>query len=381
MAALHKLTVEAPPAIRLARMLDDRGLTLRDLARAVGVSTYRAESWARNRVAPPERYRATLDAWLLSQGIHPRRAFALEADMSDRTPPHLRLVKPDPLPPATPDEDTMPEFVSREYLDPEQLARLELTADPFEDGESDEAFLPPWMRSIESALVNAITARHIVALTGPMGAGKTSLIRHLYARLSGERRIQLVMPATLDRRAITANTLAVAILRDMTGRDTASLSPEARAELLRKTLADAVANKVFPVLVIDEAHLMSASGLVAVKQLWDAGLLNRQLAIILVGWPELAARLRKDPAARELGGRTRILEVRKYSVQDTAAYLKWRFQRVGADVDKVFTPDAFPVLAAKGEVPMFIGNHAVRALKYALSLGDRQVTGAHVGKA
>lgn len=274
----------------------------------------------------------------------------------------------------------MPEFVSPEYLEPEHLARLELGADPFGDPDGD-CFLNPMLRGLETALLNAITGRQILALVGPIGAGKNVLIRRLYARVAGERRIQLIMPHTIDRRGITANTLAVAILRDMLGQDTTGLGAEQRAELLRRTLVDAQAAKLFPALVIDEAHKLSPAALVACKQLWDAGLLHRQLAVILVGQPELGARLAKDPAVRELGGRTRVLEVRKYSAADTAAYLRWRFARVDAEADKVFAADAYAALAARGEHPLAINSFAVRAIVYALSVGDRQVTATHVGRA
>jgi type II secretory pathway predicted ATPase ExeA len=359
-------------------MLDDRGLTVRDLARAAGVSTHRAQGWIDNRTAPG-RWGPALDTWLLSQGIHPRRAFAFEADMSDRTPSHLRLLQPRS---STDREDDMPENLTRQYLDPAELKLLELPIDPF-DGEGEDAFLNPHLRTVETALGSAITSRHLIALTGPIGSGKTTLIQRLYARVSDERRIQLIMPASLDRHGITANTLAIAILRDLLGRDTSSQSQEQRSELLRKTLKDAAESRTFPALVIDEAHELSNRALVAIKQLWDAGLLHRQISAILVGHPELGGRLRKDPAVREVGARTRVLELRPYSAVDTAAYLRWRFARpeVGGDADKVFAPDAFTALATRGEHPLAINNLAVLSIRYALSRGDRQVNAVHVGRA
>lgn len=367
---------EAIPT-RLHRLLRAADLRQRDLARAIGVCTDTVCHWARGITSPQAQHRRLLRPWLAAHGIDLDEALLPEPPMSKRPARHLSLVTQSPVE----EEPEMAENVPREFLTEQQLQRFGLAADPFEDAEEPEQiFLSLRLRAIDDALTRAITGRHMVALTAPCGAGKSQIIRRLAARVAGDRKVQLIQPTSIDRRAINANVIAIAILRDLIGRDTSGLSGEQRAELLRRTLSEARNNGVMPGLLIDEAHHLRPEALIAVKQVWDSNLLFRQLGVLLVGQPALAHLLRKDPAVREVAGRIRILGLQPMGA-DTRAYLGWRFGRIGAEVDKVFTPDAIEALAVRGEHALFINNLAVAAMAYAADMGDRLVTAAHVARA
>lgn len=274
----------------------------------------------------------------------------------------------------------------REYLPPDVLAHFNLLEDPFDDPESpDDIFRSPTIKVLERALWNAISRRQIVALVGPPGAGKTKLVRRLYGLVRAADRVRLIAPASLDRKRISVNSLAVAIIQDTIGRDTSNMSQESRSRLLLATLDDLSSAGEFPCLLIDEAHDLSPTALIAIKRIWDSQSQFRQLSVILVGQPPLKARLAGDAQLRELALRTTPLVVPELG-KDCAEYLRWRFARVAdeegqpCDADKVFTPDAVEFLAGKGRTPLQVNNLCVQAMCHAFRIGDPTVSAEVVNK-
>ncbi len=266
-----------------------------------------------------------------------------------------------------------------ETLDPATIKHFGLRDDPFAPPATpDEMHLPGTLVAFETRLETAIRRRGIVALTGPAGAGKSTITRRLWGRCARQQKIRLISPAIEDRRKITHTVLGIAILRDLLKRETASYSAEARSDLLRTTLRERQEEGEYPVLVIDEAHHLSIQGLLAVKHLWDSHTLFRQLAVIMVGQPLLAARLRSDPALAEVGGRTEILELRPYRANEVRDYLAWRLKRVGAELSEVFDDAAISAIALSARFPLWINNTAAAALTNAHAVSDRRVTAAHV---
>lgn len=360
-----------PTPRRLGRVLTALAVTRPQLARKVGVSPRTMTRWVMGHEAPSGNNLARLRRWLKARGVPPDLALEPD-DMSDLPP--IPPVQPNPA------QETPMDVSSLEFLDDEDLAFFGLSQDPFTPPEEpDDIFLPPELVSIEKALLQAIQRRQIVAVCGDPGSGKSTLLRRIYGRVRNEKRVRLIAPASLDRRRITHAALGVAILRDLIGKDTSSYSMESRSELLRRTLEDQSAAGLLPALLIDEAHLLKADALLAVKQLWDSHTLFRQLAVILVGQLTLEGRLRTDPAVRELTGRTRILRVPSLGA-NTADYLRWRFARVHAHADQVFDPSGYQALQARAEYPLWCNNLAVNAMHYARVLGDDRVTAQHVGR-
>ena len=351
----------AEAASPLGRELARAGSSLADLARHLGVDRRAVAAWGRDGRRPRRSpHLAAAEAWLAARGVDPS---TLWHD------------------PATPTPEPTMDTPSLEYLEPDELQQLGLADDPFGDPPSPEdVFLSPALRQCENALVRAARQRHIIALTGPAGAGKSTLLRRFFGSLGRDKRVKLIAPASLDRTRITGNALAVAILRDLTGRDTSGMAAEPRSELLRSTLAEQDAAGLYPTLLIDEAHHMAAHGLLALKAIWDSHTLFKQLAIILVGQDPLRRRLEGDATVREVAGRTRVVQVPELGAQ-TGDYLRWRWARVGGDADRAFTVGAYQALSARGrQGPLWVNNYAVRALRYALSVGDTRVDVQHVGR-
>lgn len=284
-------------------------------------------------------------------------------------------------PPIPPEESVM--IPTREYLTPDELEHFGLDADPFEDDAMpDDIFLPKGLVAIEGAVIRGIRGRKIIAMVGPAGAGKSALVRRLWALSEREKRIKLIAPALMDRRKVTLTTLSVAILRDLIQRDTSNMPAEGRAQLLRQTLQAELDAGQYPVVFIDEAHDLRDDALIAIKRLWDSHVLFRQLAVILVGQGPLAGRLRSDPTLAELAGRTQVLEVPAWGEDAVGAYLAWRLARIGcADPSRIFTVTAVKAIASRADRPLWINNVAVLAMRQARLVGDQTVVPTHVGRA
>lgn len=380
------------PPTALRSFLEREQISLADLARGCGLH-YRSVKRivAGDRTPHPESWQAMSD-WLSKQNLSlPEET--VPAVMPPRRVPGQRKPRPsrarsvpatNPAPTPTPEEPAMP-AAFRVYLSSSDRKWFKLNSDPFEDAATpNDIWMPDALLEIDEAMADAIRRRDILCLVGEPGTGKSSLLRRLDAQLANHPRVKQLRPASINRSKIDHNVLAISILRDLTGRETGGMSAEARGELLRVTWGDLAGSPVQPVLIIDEAHQLTASGLLALKHVWDSALSFKPLAVILVGQPALAGRLQNEFAVRELAIRSTVMSMPKITGAVVAEYLRWRCARVGADADKLFTEAAYSALAgnvAKREGGLLVVNNlAAAALKAARGLGDSTVDVVHVGR-
>lgn len=400
MHALARVPRHDPPPTNLRDVMALLGVSAGKLAAIVGTSPRNVDRWKAVGIpAAATTARNNLWTWLWAQGVDPRSLTTGGSDMSDdtsvtdlaaerakrvSTPP--RSVKPATNPPTQPpskQENPPMETIPREELGADTLLHfgLDPAASPWDEPESpEEMYMYARLEQAEATCLKAIRQRRIIALCGPSGAGKSTLQRRIQGRIGREQRVRPIMPASLDRRRITHAALSIAILRDLIGKDTGGYSMEARSELLRRTLGEQDSAGLFPVLLIDECHLLGTDALLAIKQLWDSHTAFRQLGVLLFGQLGLRDTLKRDPAVRELTGRTTIHELSKLSPAETAGYVGWRFTRVHADATRVFADDAYTALSARGELPLWINNLAIRGMLYAHRIGDTRVTATHIGR-
>lgn len=398
------LRLDVPDPSRLSASLREAGMSYADFAKSAGVEERSVFRWAAGDAVPQPGRRARVAKALAKLGLSYGAVFGAFAAAANgpRKPPELRLVTTSPHPARaragqasdsddsdpTPPEETppMPDRHGLELLDPEDMDHFQLQADPFEEAEPGELWLPPHLERLERGLLRAFGARRISALVAPAGSGKTTILRRVHAQALRSSKMRILFCSTLDRSQISHATLATAILRDLRGRDEAGrerdyggMAGEARSELLRRTLDDEEQAGRLPILLIDEAHRMPNKGLIAIKELWDSAGFQRKLSVLLVGQSDLEDRLRKDPAVQELLGRTQILRLPALG-EHVGDYLRWRFARVSADADAVFTPAAMKAIGTRAEHPMWVNNLAVLAMRYAALSGADIVDAIHVGR-
>lgn len=219
------------------------------------------------------------------------------------------------------------------------LTAFGLTAPPFSKEISDtDLWLPPSKNELVDDLVDAITARQSVMLTGEPGVGKTCVLRALRQRLPKERfRLTYCHNATLGRRDFYRQ-ICLAV----------GLSPKATAAAVFYAITMEVEQlataRMHPVFLLDEAHLLHPEVLghlhILLNYEWDARAL---LSIVLVGLPELEDRLSlgaHKPLLSRLHARLRLNAV---SEEDSAAYLRHRLALVGCEKE-LFARDAVALL-------------------------------------
>jgi type II secretory pathway predicted ATPase ExeA len=230
-------------------------------------------------------------------------------------------------------------------MTPHDLSHFGLAAPPFTKEISDEdLWLPPSKAAIVEQLVDALSARQSVLLTGEPGVGKTCVLRALRRRLPESAfRLTYCHNATLGRRDFYRQ-LCVAI----------GVNPKATAASVFYEVTQHVeqlaGEQRHPIFLLDEAHLLHQDVLdhlhILCNYEWDSRSL---LSLLLVGLPELRERLARRHQ-RSLFSRIQLrIQLDSTNPEDTADYLRHRLRIAGCDRD-VFPDDAIAILheAAQG---------------------------------
>jgi general secretion pathway protein A len=230
-------------------------------------------------------------------------------------------------------------------MTPNDLTHFGLAAAPFtKEISDDDLWLPQSKVVIVDQLVEALSARQSVLLTGEPGVGKTCVLRALRRRLPESAfRLSYCHNATLGRRDFYRQ-LCVAL----------GVNPKATAASVFYEVTQHVeqlANeKRHPIFLLDEAHLLHQDVLdhlhILCNYEWDSRSL---LSLLLVGLPELRERLARRHQ-RSLFSRIHLrIQLDSTNPEDTADYLRHRLRIAGCDRD-VFPEDAIGLLheAAQG---------------------------------
>ncbi|MDT3707460.1 MAG: AAA family ATPase [Thiobacillus sp.] len=281
--------------------------------------------------------------------------------------------------------------VETEMLTPQAKKQFQLFRDPFtEDVQGPEdVFLSADQRYIREVLF--ATARHggFVAVAGESGSGKTTLRRDMLDRIQREALpVIAIQPRSIDKGVLTASAICHAIIDDLNPGAKVPRSLEAQARAVERALTESSRAGNSHVLIIEEAHDLNIQTLKYLKRFWELeDGFKKLLAIILVGQPELKAKLdeRRNFEAREVIRRCEIAELMPLDnmLED---YLRLKFNRVGADYDAIFAHDAAdgirrrltrPGKTPRDSVsmvyPLTVNRLVVRALNLAAELGQPRI--------
>ena len=224
-------------------------------------------------------------------------------------------------------------------MTPSDLSHFGLTSAPFtKEIADDDLWLPPTKAAIVDQLVEALSDRQSVLLTGEPGVGKTCVLRALRRRLpEAGFRLSYCHNATLGRRDFYRQLcIAVGVPAKATA---ASVFYE-----VTQHVQQLAAEQRHPVFLLDEAHLLHQDVLdhlhILCNYEWDSRAL---LSLLLVGLPELRERLARRHQ-RSLFSRIQLrLQIDSTNPEDTAEYVRHRLRIVGGERD-VFTEDAIAIL-------------------------------------
>lgn len=231
-----------------------------------------------------------------------------------------------------------------------------------------ELWQPPSKRDLVDQIIDAISARESVVVTGEPGVGKTCVLRAVrHALPEHDYRLTYCPNVTLGRRDFYRQ-ICFAL----------DLEPKATAASVFYTLASHVEElgreRIHPVFFIDESHLLHQDVLdhlhIIMNYEWDSKAL---LSVVLVGLPELEDRLRLRRNRSLFSRLARRFRIESLTPSDTRDYLDVRLRRAGADRN-LFDDDAIAMLhEATGGTLRHIDRLATEALRHSALLDRKTV--------
>ncbi|MFH1215594.1 MAG: AAA family ATPase [Pseudomonadota bacterium] len=178
-----------------------------------------------------------------------------------------------------------------------------------------------------------------ILLTGEIGTGKTTLVRHILNQLDKEVEVAVIFNTN-----VTADQLLCLLLREFE-LTSESHDKTRNLELIYQFLIEKYSRRRRVLLVIDEAQNLSEEALEEVRMLSNLQVDdNLLLQIMLVGQPELKAKL-KRPGLAQLAQRIGVnYHLMPLNREETGAYIASRLKKVGGDpglfsreaVDEIF---------------------------------------------
>jgi len=227
-------------------------------------------------------------------------------------------------------------------------------------------------KQILKELKSAIRLGKLIALSGLVGSGKTTLIRLLQKDLLKEKDVFVSKSLSVDKDRIKLNTLITALFYDLATEKDFKMptQPEKRerklCELMRKCRKPVA-------LFIDEAHDLHSKTLIGLKRLMELVQDSEGVfSIVLTGHPKLKNDLRKSKL-EEIGSRAVILELEGIR-SNRRQYIDWLLKtcfRPKTKIDAVFTEDAISFLAEKLTTPLQIEYYLNLALEEAYKIGQK----------
>ncbi|MTH95271.1 AAA family ATPase [Roseibium sp. RKSG952] len=221
----------------------------------------------------------------------------------------------------------------------------------------------------------AIMAGSLVAISGPVGAGKTVMIHRLQEELSKSKKIIIARSLSIEKSRVVLPVLLTALFLDISRKPDLRVptQPERRERMLQELVRKA---RKPIALFIDEAHDLhgnTLNGLKRLREVIHAG--GGKLSIVLVGHPRLKNDLRRA-TMEEIGNRTVKLDFNSIS-EERREFIGWLLSQClaeGKDPALVMEETAQDFLAERLTTPLQIFEHLDRSFTDTYRLGGEQVT-------
>ena len=224
-------------------------------------------------------------------------------------------------------------------------------------------------------VVTAIIGGRLVAITGPIGVGKTVMINRLQEEITANKKIIVARSLSVDKPRVALPALITALFIDLSGDP--EMKVPTQPERRERILLEAVRKEKKPIaLFIDEAHDLHPStlnGLKRLREVVSAG--GGTLSVVLVGHPRLRNDLRRA-TMEEIGHRTAKFEFSSIG-DDRREFIAWLLGQCleeGVEPSSVFESAAQEYLADRLSTPLQFAEHLNRAFTDAYRMGADQVT-------
>lgn len=231
------------------------------------------------------------------------------------------------------------------------------------------------LQQFQQDVQTAILAGRLIAITGPVGVGKTMMVNRLQDQITSKKKIIVARSLSIDKPRVALPALITALFLDISGDPELKVptQPERRERMLQELIKT---SKKPIALFIDEAHDLHGHTLNGLKRLMEiisAG--DGVLSVVLVGHPRLHNDLRRA-TMEEIGHRTIKFEFTSIG-DERREFLSWLLNQClakGTKPDGMIDPDAQDYMADRLSTPLQFAEHLNRAFTDAYRMGATCVT-------
>ena len=230
-------------------------------------------------------------------------------------------------------------------------------------------------RQIARAVRAGLGSGRLIAITGPVGIGKTVFLHRLQDSIASEKKVTVAESLSVDAARTTVPTLIAALFCDLSREKEVKIPTQGQKR--ERELRKLVARSGKPVaLFIEEAHDLHSRTLNGLKRLMEViGRGGGNLSVVLIGHPKLRNDLRR-PSMEEIGHRTDVLSFEGLG-EEGRAYLDWMLGECtgdDVDVDALIEPAALDLMALRLTTPLQFAEHLNRAFEAEFRMGQKPIT-------
>lgn len=299
----------------------------------------------------------------------------------------------------TPNQEGIDMLLRKTALSQAARQHFSLFRDPFSNdvNEAADVFTSPDIRRVREYLWATAMHGGFIAVIGESGSGKSTLRRDLHDRIAREDApILIIEPYVLGMedndvrgKTLKASAIADSIILTLAPQEKPRVSMEAKSRQLHRILKDSRRAGFNHCLIIEEAHGLSIATLKHLKRFFELeDGFKKLLSIVLIGQTELKIKLsERSPEVREVVQRCEVVELPPLDAQ-LDQYLKFKFARVGKDIDALFETGALDgvrgrlIFAKAGKTresvslmyPLMINNLVTAAMNQAAQLGFLKIS-------
>lgn len=208
----------------------------------------------------------------------------------------------------------------------------------------------------------------MILLTGEIGTGKTTLIRHLINTIDPNVQVAEIVHSRLNPEELIHHVL-IEFELESEGQSRVTV-----LDRLNGFLVDSYQKKRRVLLIVDEAQNLPVESLEEIRMLSNLQTDDQFLMqIILVGQPQLKAKL-MEPELAQINQRIAVsYHLKPLNRNEATAYIRFRLKKAGGQVG-LFTEDAIKkaVQISRG-IPRVINNVCDTAMAYAYGDGAKQI--------
>ncbi len=209
----------------------------------------------------------------------------------------------------------------------------------------------------------------ITVITGEVGAGKTTLIRHLLSRLDYNQLTVGLIGTAHSTYGTLLKWIIDAFRIEVVGEDQSEL-----LRTLQQFLIEQYANGKRTVVIVDEAQNMTKDDLESLRLLTNINADSSQLLqIILVGQPELLDMF-YDPSMSQLAQRVSAeFHIAPLDLSEALNYVRYRVESAGGRRSLFDLASLLAIYYFSGGIPRIINTLCDGALVYAYGQGRESV--------